>query len=55
MPEQKTYRLPTTVFPERYEIKLTPNLSTATFTGEEKVLIQIIEPVRQIIVNAAWL
>ena len=53
MPEQKAYRLPTTVFPERYEIKLTPDLSTATFTGEEKVLIQIIEPVRQIIVNAA--
>jgi puromycin-sensitive aminopeptidase len=55
MPEQKAYRLPTTVFPERYEIKLTPDLSTATFTGEEKVLIQIIEPVRQIIVNAAEL
>jgi puromycin-sensitive aminopeptidase len=55
MPEQKAYRLPTTVFPERYEIKLTPDLSTATFTGEEKVLIQIIEPVRQIIVNVAEL
>jgi aminopeptidase N len=55
MPEQKAYRLPTTVFPERYEIKLAPDLSTATFTGEEKVLIQIIEPVRQIIVNAAEL
>ena len=55
MPEQKPYRLPTTVFPERYEIKLTPDLSAATFTGEEKVLIQIIEPVRQIVVNAAEL
>src|SRR5215813_9054061 len=55
MPKQKPYRLPTTVIPERYEIKLTPNLSAATFTGEEKVTIQIFEPVRQIVVNAAEL
>src|SRR5215510_12543642 len=55
MSEQKPYRLPTTVIPERYEIKLTPDLSAATFAGEEKVAIQIIEPVRQIVVNAAEL
>ena len=50
MSEQKPYRLPTTVVPERYEIKLTPDLSAATFAGEEKVSIQVIEPVRQIVV-----
>src|SRR4029453_19073250 len=55
MPEHKPYRLPTTVIPERYEIKLAPDLSAATFAGEEKVLIQIIEPVRQVVVNAAEL
>src|SRR5215813_6255057 len=55
MPKQKPYRLPTTVIPERYEIKLTPNLSVATFAGEEKVTIQIFEPVRQIVINAAEL
>src|SRR5262245_16205142 len=55
MSEQKPYRLPTTVIPERYEIKLAPDLSAATFAGEEKVAIQIIEPVRQIVVNAAEL
>ena len=55
MPEQKPYRLPTTVFPERYEIKLTPDLSAATFAGEEKVFVQVIEPVRQVVVNAAEL
>ena len=55
MSEQKPYRLPTTVVPERYEIKLTPDLSAATFAGEEKVSIQVIEPVRQIVVNAAEL
>jgi puromycin-sensitive aminopeptidase len=55
MPEQKPYRLPTVVTPERYEIRLTPDLSTATFAGEETVAIQVIEPVRQIVVNAAEL
>jgi puromycin-sensitive aminopeptidase len=55
MAKQKPYRLPTTVAPERYEIRLTPDLSRATFAGEEKVLIQILEPVRQITVNAAEL
>ena len=55
MPEQKPYRLPTTVVPERYEIKLTPDLSAAKFAGEEKVFIQVLEPVRQIVVNAAEL
>ena len=55
MPEQKPYRLPITVIPERYEIKLAPDFSAATFAGEEKVLIQIVEPVRQVIVNAAEL
>jgi puromycin-sensitive aminopeptidase len=55
MPEQKPYKLPTIVIPERYEIKLTPDLSAATFAGEEKVFIQIIEPVRQVVVNAAEL
>ncbi len=55
MAERKPYRLPTTVVPERYEIRLTPDLSAATFAGEEKVHIQILEPVRQIVVNAAEL
>ena len=55
MPEPRPYRLPTTVAPERYEIRLTPDLPTATFAGEESVFINILEPVRQIILNAAEL
>src|SRR5437763_13471661 len=55
MSEQKPYRSPTTVTPERYQIRLTPDLSAARFAGEEKVLLQIQEPVREIILNAAEL
>src|SRR5690348_2136237 len=55
MAEDKSYRLPTTVIPERYELRLTPDLASWTFTGQEKVLIQITEPVRDIILNAAEL
>jgi len=55
MSEQKPYRLPTTVTPERYQIRLTPDLSAARFAGEEKVLLQVHEPVRQIILDATEL
>ena len=52
---EKPYRLPTTVNPERYELKLTPDLTTWTFTGDEKISIHVHEPVREIILNAAEL
>ena len=55
MSEQKPYRLPNTVTPERYEIRLTPNLAAATFTGAEEISIQVHEPVRRIVLNAAEL
>src|SRR3970040_1953926 len=55
MPEQKPYRLPLTVTPERYEIRLTPDMASATFDGEERVTIQVNEPVREIRLNAAEL
>jgi puromycin-sensitive aminopeptidase len=55
MPQQKPYRLPLTVTPERYEIRLTPDLASATFNGEEKVAVQVKNPVRDIRLNAAEL
>ncbi len=55
MPAQKPHRLPSTVTPERYEIRLTPDLSNWTFAGEQKILIRVVEPVREIVFNAAEL
>jgi puromycin-sensitive aminopeptidase len=55
MPHEKSYRLPTTVTPERYEIRLTPDLTKWTFSGEEKVSIQVHDAVREIVLNAAEL
>ncbi|HEX9455645.1 MAG TPA: hypothetical protein VGA27_14845, partial [Candidatus Binatia bacterium] len=55
MTEQKSHRLPTTVAPQRYAIRLTPDLTRWTFSGEEKIILQIHQPVREIILNAAEL
>jgi puromycin-sensitive aminopeptidase len=55
MADQKPHRLPLTVTPERYEIRLTPDLSAARFDGEEKIVVQVHAPVRQIRLNAAEL
>jgi len=49
------YRLPATVSPEHYEIRLTPDLEKFTFQGEQKVVIAVHEPVREIVLNAVEL
>jgi puromycin-sensitive aminopeptidase len=55
MAERKAHRLPLDVIPERYEIELAPDLTNARFTGREKIFVDVREPVRQIILNAAEL
>jgi hypothetical protein len=49
------YRLPTTVVPSRYDIRLEPDLDAATFAGHETVAITVSEPVGEILLNAAEL
>ncbi|HVO92430.1 MAG TPA: M1 family metallopeptidase, partial [Terriglobales bacterium] len=55
MSTAKSNRLPSTVTPERYELRLTPDLTRWTFAGEERVAIRVHEPVREIVLNAAEL
>jgi puromycin-sensitive aminopeptidase len=49
------YRLPTTVVPSRYDLRLEPDLEKATFSGEETVAVEVREPVTEIVLNAAEL
>src|SRR5688572_23320915 len=49
------HRLPTTVAPGRYEIRLEPDLEAATFAGEETIAVTVREPVSEIVLNAAEL
>ncbi len=51
-PETQSYRLPRTVVPERYEIRLEPDLNNFTFKGEETVQVIVAEPVKEIVLNA---
>ena len=49
------HRLPTSVVPSRYDIRLEPDLDAATFAGEETVTITVAESVTEIVLNAAEL
>jgi puromycin-sensitive aminopeptidase len=49
------YRLPKTVVPERYEIRLEPDFAAFTFSGEETVKVTVKEPAAEIVLNAAEL
>jgi puromycin-sensitive aminopeptidase len=49
------YRLPRTVIPSRYDIRLEPDLTTFAFTGAETVTVTVSEPVTDIWLNAVEL
>ena len=46
------YRLPRTVTPSRYDIRLTPDLTAFTFSGDEAVSVTVNEATAQIVLNA---
>ncbi|MDE0116327.1 MAG: M1 family metallopeptidase, partial [bacterium] len=49
------YRLPRTVVPRRYELRLEPDLETFTFAGAVGVDLEVLETVGEIVLNAAEL
>ncbi len=50
-----SYRLPWSVVPSRYEIRIEPDLPSGNFTGAETVEVTLQEPVSEIVLNAAEL
>ena len=46
------YRLPRTVVPRRYELRLEPDLEAFSFAGTVGVDIDVVEPVGEIVLNA---
>ncbi len=52
-PGAQAQRLPDNVVPEHYTLTLTPNLQTATFTGREKIVVEVKQPTETITLNAA--
>ncbi len=53
MAEEHDHRLPRTVIPRRYELTLAPDLPAATFGGEAVIAVDVLEPVSQVVLNAA--
>lgn len=50
--ERPFVRLPNTVVPSSYDIKIKPNLINLTFTGSENISIDIRETIDEIVLNA---
>jgi aminopeptidase N len=49
------HRLPRTVIPSHYDLSLSPDLDSATFGGQAVIDVDVIEPVDEIVLNAAEL
>ena len=46
------YRLPRTVVPRHYRLRLEPDLDDATFSGTEVVTVEVMEPTDRVVLNA---
>ncbi len=52
MPKSKSVRLPSHIIPSRYRILMRPQFSDFTFAGEETIYLNILKPVKKIILHA---
>ena len=46
------YRLPSDVVPSAYELVLEPDLGAATFVGEVTIIVEVVEPTAEVVLNA---
>ena len=46
-------RLPRTVVPRRYQIRIEPDLTAGTFVGDETIEVTVGEPTAEVVLNAA--
>jgi len=46
------YRLPRHVVPTRYDLRLEPDLTAASFSGQETITLTILQPTSEIVLNA---
>ncbi|HHC08461.1 MAG TPA: hypothetical protein ENK55_07070, partial [Actinobacteria bacterium] len=53
VPTEADHRLPRTVVPSRYRLRLAPDLDAARFDGEVAVDVEVVEEVDAVVVNAA--
>jgi puromycin-sensitive aminopeptidase len=51
--EERSYRLPLAAKPSFYDIRIEPDLKAFTFSGQEKILLELKEPVTEIVLNSA--
>jgi puromycin-sensitive aminopeptidase len=51
----ESHRLPRTVLPIRYDIRIEPDLPSGVFAGEETIEVTVREPVQEVVLNAAEL
>ena len=52
-PDLDPYRLPRWVVPIRYDLRLSPSLEDAAFTGRVVIELEVIEPTELVVLNAA--
>ena len=51
--DEAAHRLPRSVVPRRYQLRIEPDLDAARFRGTEQVAVEVVEPVEEIVLNAA--
>ncbi len=47
------YRLPASIVPSRYDIRLVPDLEAAVFDGQETIALDVLQPSEEVVLNAA--